>query len=258
MDTKGIPRLPLRKTFPGLGNLLACCYMVMAASEARLYLKNENEGLVLVELKVPRTRTPLLSFNLQFASQEHAQVFMNLAKAKQNGIAKYCFKSADDSSLMAIPEADYKELFQVFEMGIVPANTNFSTALELRSFSVGLDVILNVLSQMINMRTVQGKLAYDCLASLSRDSKRLTIDVKHSNTTVLCVSFSRQVKEFDAEAWRVTCLLNAAFSYRAPVELSAENDCFMEITIGKPDSDLMQAHIDTLMKILGNSTPPIA
>ena len=242
----GVKRLPLRGTFPGLDNLLACVNLVMAASEARLYPKIKNDGQVSVEVKAPRTRTPLLTFCLRFASPEHAATFLSLAQLRANNEARYCFKSDDNCSIVAVPTSDYKEFCQIFNLDIPCKHAVHSTALELRTFTAGLDIILNVLSSLINLK-LNGAFVYTAKASCSVDSRLLTIEVTHSETTIFSVTFSRQLKELDADAVHIATILNGAFSQRAPVLLSSSSDCEMEIIIGTPSRKKQQ---DLLSAIL--------
>ena len=247
-------KLPLRGPFPGLRDLLVGVSMLIAANDARLSAKVLNdEGLVSVEFKVPRDKSYSLTFLLGFTSHLHAKEFCKLANKRLDGIPKYSFRSDDDCSIEAVPTPDHRELFDAFEVKIPLQATKYSTLLEMRKHLVGLDVILNVITRFANTRISKRKLAYTGIASLSADSKKLTLKFTHSDTASFCVCFSGQLMSLDFEAMGLTTLLNGAFSNQAPVLFVSDDDCSMGVVIGTPKNKKARALLNAIFLAVENS-----
>lgn len=247
-------KLPLRGPFPGLRDLLVGVSMLIAANDARLSAKVLNdEGLVSVELKVPRDKSYSLTFSLGFTSHLHAKEFCKLANKRLDGIPEYSFKSDDDCSLEAVPTSDHRELFDAFDIKIPLQATKYSTILEMRKHLIGLDVLLNVITRFANTRISKRKLAYTGIASLSTDSKRLTLKFTHSDTASFCVSFSGQLMDLDFETMGLTTRLNGAFSNQAPVLFVSDDDCSMGVVIGKPKTKQAQKLMDGVFSAVDSS-----
>ena len=252
----GVTTVSLRGVFPGLGTILTGLNAVMAANAAHLHTTFTNEaGQVSLELRVPRNQTPLLTVCLDFVTQEQAKVFSNLAGLRFKGLPKYCFLSEDDCSIVAVPTSDYRELFDIYELPLPSDTAQFATTIELRKPSAGLDVILNVLTRMLNSRNKDGSFLYRGVASLSSSSKVFNLTVTKNNSTILVVSFQRQFRVFDHKNWMATSLLNGAIAYNAPILLTSEDDLKIHLSIGTPLSQSDQFHLKTFLQVLENSTP---